>query len=301
MLGLQKIKIESNVDVKQMARTVNDKYKDDAFFKSQAIKLQKANETIDDVDLIDIIESMRLCLDCEGLHACKQKLNGYLLGYHNDSVNRVACKYRSALQQKEDYFNKMVYSSTDLPAVFKTFNDLDITSNRQAIVKEISNIKQNINQKGILLSGSPGAGKTFIMETIIDYYLTNNYKVAYVSINDLILKLNTLYYSFNSDDKVEFNRLINKLKKVEYLFIDDLGAEKIDAFSRDDVLFPILDYRMKNQKLTYFTSNYSLAELKDHYQETSSKIREPIKAERLVERIRVLADEFILKEKQSRR
>lgn len=301
MLTLQKVIVNSNVDVAKYQQDIKDKYKDDGFFKTQQAKLKKAHTDIDDLDLIDIIESTRLCLDCDGLHVCKQKLNGYHLDYHESNVSRVACPYRQTSNQTADYFKNMIYNSNDLFEPFKSFIDLDITSGRQQVAKEISQIKNNINEKGMFLSGSPGAGKTFIMESIMDYYLSNNQKVAYVLINDLVLKLNTLYYSFNNDDKNEFNKIINKLKKVTFLFIDDLGAEKIDAFSRDDVLFPILDYRMKNHKMTYFTSNYSLNELKDHYQETSSKLREPIKAERLYERIRVLANEFILKEKQSRR
>lgn len=298
---MQRLQIACDIDTTEYAQTVSAKYQDDSFFKEQAEKIKQNYPDIENTDLIDIVESIRLCLECPGLDACQQKLNGYFLDYYQDHIRRMACPYRLELYQTAEYFKNMVYSSNDLKNIFKSFNDLDITSNREQVVKEISNIRQNTHTKGMFLSGSPGSGKTFIMETIMDYYLANQHKVAYALINDLVLKLNTLFYSFSNEDKAEFNRIINKLKKVDYLFIDDLGAEKIDAFSRDDILFPILDYRMKNHKLTYFTSNYSLKELKEHYQETSSKLREPIKAERLYERIRVLANEFILKEKQSRR
>ena len=51
------------------------------------------------------------------------------------------------------------------------------------------------------------------------------------------------------------------IKKVPLLLIDDIGAEGLTAYNRDEVLCPLLQYRMDNYLPTFFTSNLSLKEL----------------------------------------
>ena len=80
-------------------------------------------------------------------------------------------------------------------------------------------------------------------------------------------------------------KMIDYAKKSKVLVLDDIGAETITAYSRDDIIFPILDYRMENHLLTFFTSNLSIDELQDKYAEPGS---DEIRAKRLIERIRKL-------------
>ena len=48
--------------------------------------------------------------------------------------------------------------------------------------------------------------------------------------------------------------------------IDNLGDEKISEWTRDDIISGILDYRIKNDLLTYITSSYTLEELASLYE-----------------------------------
>jgi primosomal protein DnaI len=62
------------------------------------------------------------------------------------------------------------------------------------------------------------------------------------------------------------------------------------------VLFFLLNYRMENQKLTYFTSNLTWIELEKHYLQINEKDpNNKIKVNRLLERIKTLATQFSLK------
>lgn len=79
-----------------------------------------------------------------------------------------------------------------------------------------------------------------------------------------------------------------ELKVVPYLVLDDLGAETLSVWGRDDVLYTLLNERMNRQLPTYFTSVYDLAMLEQHY--TMNKSRdEMIKAKRLVERVKAVS------------
>jgi primosomal protein DnaI len=81
-------------------------------------------------------------------------------------------------------------------------------------------------------------------------------------------------------------RLINDLRKCTVLILDDLGSESVTSWTRDEILFPLLDERMQKGLKTYFTSNYDLKGLEEHYQ----KDRQQVAAMRLMERISTLSD-----------
>lgn len=49
----------------------------------------------------------------------------------------------------------------------------------------------------------------------------------------------------------DFDEQFNYVKKSDLLLIDDIGAENISAWSRDEILGPIIQYRM-DEKLPTF-------------------------------------------------
>ena len=69
------------------------------------------------------------------------------------------------------------------------------------------------------------------------------------------------------------------------LLLDDIGAENCSNWSRDEVLGPILQYRMENHLPTFFTSNLTLDELEAALAVTSSGV-DKVKAKRIIERIK---------------
>ena len=100
--------------------------------------------------------------------------------------------------------------------------------------------------------------------------------------------LNSLKMSFQ-DDSSNFRNDLERIKKMPILFIDDIGAENMTAWSRDDVLSPILQYRMQESLPTFFTSNFNLKELEAHFA-TSKEGKEEVKARRIMERIKQLTE-----------
>ena len=76
------------------------------------------------------------------------------------------------------------------------------------------------------------------------------------------------------------------------LVLDDIGAESITAWIRDDILGVILEYRMQNELPTFFTSNFSMNQLETEHFTVTKDGAEPVKAERLMQRIRYLAKEI---------
>ena len=81
----------------------------------------------------------------------------------------------------------------------------------------------------------------------------------------------------------------NAIKKVPLLLIDDIGAENVTNWGRDEVLGTILQYRMEENLPTLFTSNLTIEELEKHLMATSKEI-DIVKARRIIERIEQLTE-----------
>ena len=85
----------------------------------------------------------------------------------------------------------------------------------------------------------------------------------------LKLKSSKLKRLFQDNEAME--ELLAKIAKAKVVVFDDIGGESVTAWSRDDVLLPLLDERMNSHRLTYFTSNYTMAELQQRYSSLQAK------------------------------
>lgn len=146
---------------------------------------------------------------------------------------------------------------------------------------------QNHFPKGLYLSGSLGVGKSYLL--------------AATAIKLVEKGIETKYYHFptfsgemmNSIGENRTSQLINQVKNYPVVIFDDIGSTQITPWMRDNVLGIILEYRMSNELPTLFSSNLSIDELRDQYLTVSNKgDSEPLKAMRITERIRFLANEY---------
>ncbi|MDO5441947.1 MAG: primosomal protein DnaI, partial [Bacillota bacterium] len=125
----------------------------------------------------------------------------------------------------------------------------------------------------------------------------NNEKVAFVKVSNFFNEMKS--YIVSRNEMIDIN--INKLQKADYLFLDDIGSEAVSEFVRDDILFRILDYRMENKLVTIFTSNLNKNDLLKHYTYDRKDNANLVNAKRLMERIEILAEDYVLVGKNMRR
>ena len=151
------------------------------------------------------------------------------------------------------------------------------------------------NKLGIYIFGEPNIGKTFISILFANNIASKQKKtICFITSIELI--------SFVKE-KVINNKLttlksLNFFMNVDVLFLDDIGGEKVTQWSRDEVLFPFLNFRMNKNKATFFTSNFSIKQLVYIYQNVKInysysqnnelKKIEKMKSLRLVRRIKSL-------------
>ncbi len=168
---------------------------------------------------------------------------------------------------------------------------------RAMIIKELISFNQkylnNEHPKGIYIYGGYGQGKSFILYSFAKELSENGKKVIYAYYPDLTRQIKS---SIGSN---QLETMIEELKKVDILMLDDLGGENNTAYLRDEVLGPILQYRMNEDLPVFATSNYNLEELLKHFADTNNE-NDRLKAGRIIQRLRNLMTPYELKDKDYR-
>ena len=250
---------------------------------------------------LSVLESRGKCLNCKGLYTCKQLSIGERLDLSFDEILFSEIEYCEFMENKikeDNLVQSYVYS--DIPS---NFNNVDINSiellddyQKQLCAKLLA-ILMNKTDKGLYIYGDLGVGKTYECIGLANALVKAGKKVAFVKVSNFINEMRKLV----GTDTVLYDSYISKVKEVEYLFLDDIGSESVSSFSRDDILFNVLDYRMENKLCTVFTSNLSKEDLLKHYTFDKKDNSNLMRARRLLERIDILGEDFVLAGSNKRR
>ena len=243
------------------------------------------------------------CKNCKSILECKNKINGYcyLPESHNHSLSFCyqKCRYQKELDDKNQYLNN-VYTF-DIPEEIRHASISDIykdDKNRYQVIKYITvfikDYLEKKNPKGMYLTGNFGAGKTHLISAMFNELAKKNVKSSIVFWPEYLRQLKN---SFNNHD--EFKEKFEQIKESPILLIDDIGAENMTSWGRDEVLCPILQYRMEEHLPTFFTSNLNLEQLEQHLSITKDGVSE-VKARRIIERIKQLSNQEIMISKNLR-
>lgn len=71
--------------------------------------------------------------------------------------------------------------------------------------------------------------------------------------------------SIEHDIASERDRRVATYAGADVLLLDDLGSAKVSEWTTDEVIFPVIDHRYRNQLPTLITSNYGTAEIREMY------------------------------------
>ena len=287
---------------KSLSKLENDYRKDydnDVMFKKLANQTKLSTET-----LMKYTTKLELsacehknCMKCKNILECKNEVSGYC--YTPDVIGEdlefayVPCKYKIALDEQNKYLDNIYYF--DMPKDIKNAKMKDIDTkdkNRFPVIKWIKEFLDNYdkgkNVKGLYLNGNFGCGKTYLLSAMLNELAKKGKKVAIIYYPEFLRSLKATF-----GDNEEYTSLFNKVKKAELLLLDDIGAETVTEWGRDEVLGTILQYRMEENLPTFFTSNLTIEELSQHLSTTSREV-DLVKAKRIIERIKQLTDDITM-------
>lgn len=229
------------------------------------------------------LETKSLCNKCLGLTYCKQKQKGFYesLAYHGILEDElVRCDYAQKKDQSEAHLKN--YLVSDLGSDYNTvsFSNMKLEQESKTYISVLSSVmKAYQNHEGIYLYGNMGTGKTYLAACALNEASRNKHKVAFVQCSRLSERINNFYIDSQNE--------IDRLSYASFVVFDDIGAENVTEKYRSTLL-GILDARMQNHLMTWFTSNEDHKTLLEHYV-FSNKGEDRYEAMRILERIQALS------------
>lgn len=148
----------------------------------------------------------------------------------------------------------IVFSSAEQIAT----GTIKLTPNQIQVLKLLTEFYHDISKKPPFLTGDkPGTGKTMLLSYLgFRVAQERNLRTQFIRTTDLKEKLQNCIQNDKPIDSV-----LNTLKYgIDFLIIDDLGAEKVTEFYEEQ-FYNLIDYRYNAKKLTGFTSNFLIDEL----------------------------------------
>ncbi len=283
----------------QLIDEIIDELSEDENLKPFFLKHDISSSAIEEAlsDLLVYKKEIKYCAPCKGLDNCQQDTLGMqpVLKYQGGKIRLeyVACSY---LQAKENrlsskkrinalYMPKMIFEAT--------LKDFYMNSDvRKRLYQKIIGIANQYIKgekvKGLYIHGRYQIGKTYSLAAIANHFSEQGYGVTIAYYPDLVRELKSAI----KDGSLESR--ISDLKNIDILCLDDIGGEAFSPWIRDEVLGPILQYRLLDDKLTFFTSNVPLQDLTSYYIDSEQQ-QEKIKGYRIIERIKHLSETINMK------
>lgn len=193
--------------------------------------------------------------------------SGIILNAENNTATMCKCHYDQITNKKLQFanipeefidltvnsFEINVYSTEEYRAKAATAKKIAVN-----FIKNYERFKEE--GKGLYFySEIKGSGKTRLMASIGNALIkTKRIGVRYVTTIDL---LNEIKRTFNKDSEMSESQLIDAIKEVEVLILDDVGVEDPSPWVKT-TFYSILNGRMISKKVTLFTSNSTIGELR---------------------------------------
>lgn len=244
------------------------------------------------VKLYEYTQQSKQCKECPSLAACKNILQGYhphliISGKTIDlQYERCSQKIFHDQQKKQQSLIRSLYMPRDILEAKQVSLDYNDEGRMNAVNEAEEFVEQyepGKKMKGLYLFGRFGVGKTYILGVIANELAQRNVSTMLVHVPEFLREMK------GSIGDHTLNQKIEAVKQAPILMLDDIGAEAMSSWARDEVLGTILQYRMLENLPTFFTSNFDFKLLEHHLTYTQRGEEEELKAARIMERIRYLA------------
>ena len=264
----------------------------------QAFLTEHENELTPDIvernlsKLYEYTTQSKECNKCSTLDGCVNLMQGYhpnlVLSKGSIEVHYDKCP-RKVLDDEKRKNEKLIQSLYVPKDVLKaSFTNVERDDERTEAIQEavefVLKYREGQATKGLYFYGQFGVGKSYLLGAIANELAKNKISSMIVYVPELFRELK------NSIGNSTLNEKIEAIKKEPILMLDDIGAEAMSSWVRDELLGPILQYRMLDNLPTLFSSNMSFTELEHHLTYSQRGEEEKLKARRIMERIKYLAE-----------
>src|SRR5690606_34789306 len=227
-----------------------------------------------------------------GLSGCMNIMKGYEPSLVIES-NRIDIHYRPCpekiLDDERRKTRKLIesfYMPKDI--LNASFADFSLDSEGRLDAFEFAErftaeYEQGSSMKGLYLHGEFGVGKSYLLGAIANQLAEKGISSLIVYVPEFLREMKQSLGDQTLNEKLE------AVKKADVLMLDDIGAEAMSSWTRDEILGSILQFRMHEQLPTFFTSNFDFNALQHHLTYSQRGEEEQMKAARIMERIKYLS------------
>jgi len=193
-----------------------------------------------------------------------------------------ACPYQVNKEKAEAHLSNYVISDLSQDLATVQFDEIDLSEESKSYLNAVLEVKELLlAEKGAYIYGNMGTGKTYLAACAANETAMNNDRVVFVHYPAFCQRLSATLKTG------EYRKTIEQCGYVKLLVLDDIGAEDVTERNRA-VLLSILDERMKNHRMTWFTANADFDTLHEHFLATYLG-NDTMQADRIMERIKALA------------
>lgn len=131
------------------------------------------------------------------------------------------------------------------------------------------------SDRGILLAGQPGSGKTHLACATVVAVIERGYRAKFIRCADITYLLRETY---NSTDRSE-GEVVEPLRSAPLLVIDDIGVQRMTDYDKS-VIHGLIDHRINYGRPTIYTTNLNASEMERVLQpQTVDRIFSPANTE----------------------
>jgi primosomal protein DnaI len=250
--------------------------------------------------LYQYAKEKRECTRCPGLERCPNDMQGHytklvVSGTEEEASiadYKVPCGLFQSKSAQDSVRSRIHSFYVDEKALKREYaideivsRDLERAKAVEAVIKYVLHTReQGLQPNGLYLMGDFGTGKTFLASYLLYELAKSGLTGVIVYTPDFVEELKSMF-----GDPLRLKETVELLKDTDLLIFDDIGAEHLNAWTRDHVLGTILNYRM-NRKPTFYTSNHDLDGLQRHLSFTAREGEDEYRGQRLMDRIRPFVD-----------
>lgn len=239
-------------------------------------------------DYINMIFEQENCKTCKGLSCCKNSNPGMILECKDNSFYYKDCKFKKQNNLKLHSKSKIAALYLPEEVLNATLTDYDINcESRKKVISHVNKLIKEFGSgnknKGLLLVGSFSIGKTYTLSVIANMLAEANLSSMLIYFPDFVSNLKS-----NIGDNLKFNRILDSIKETDFLLLDDLGAENLTPWVRDEILGPVINYRLMENKPIIITSNITDDTDLENYLSIDKSERGILKASRILSRLNVI-------------
>ncbi|AUD64953.1 hypothetical protein BK011_04400 [Tenericutes bacterium MZ-XQ] len=187
---------------------------------------------------------------------------------------------KEKIRKNLKFYDSEVYIQDASLKDFRCFNE-----EREHAFEKAQNFldhyKKDRYEKGLFIYGRYGTGKSYLLSAIAQELALRNIAVLFVYVPDLIRSIRQGMNEGNLEER------INKLKQADILMLDDFGGENMSSWFRDEIIVPVMQYRLSAKLPVFISSNFSLVQLLDALTLQKDETNR-MKAGRLIQRFKDL-------------